>query len=458
MELTAKNMLLPKELPNKFDIEIKAKACMEELIIQNIPGDKSISQRAILLNSLANGMGKVKKVLKSRDIFSCMQGLRELGVPMWWEDDDLVVQGVGLTGFTRPKGRLYMDNSATSTRILLAILAGCPFETEIGGNPLLSCRSMQWAAAPLIKMGADITFLEKHGYLPLAIKGRNTLNPISVEAAVASAQEKSVVLFAGLFADGVTQYRQLCQSRDHTERMMRFFGLPIVSKGEVTQVSRAASYEAKDIEVPGDISSAAFMITAYLIRKGIWKYNMTLKKIGVNDTRLGYINQLKKMGAQIEFINRTERTGEPEADIICTPADTLRGIEVEENRVIQSMIDEIPLLAAIAAYAKGKTVLEGCGELKDKDTDRIQTTAKLLRSFGADIETSPSRITVYGGKALHPARVSSYGDHRIAMTGAVLGSSFKEPSYIENFECILVSYPTFLLDLSQMANIRIIPV
>lgn len=457
MASTFNCMLNPKSLPNRFDIEVKTKEEIDELFFQSIPGDKSISQRAIILNALAKGRGKVKGVLQSDDIYNCVNALDQLGVGFEWQNDDLVVEGVGLTGFTPSKKELYMGNTATSSRIIMSILAGSPFKSEIAGNMTLSKRPMWWVTSHLMKMGAKINFKEKYNCLPLIIEGKYPLNPVSVSATVASAQEKSVVLFAGMFADGTTEYEQLCQSRDHTERMMKYFGLPVEIRGNMSKIRGMHYYNAKDIEVPRDISSAAYMITAYLIRKDKMKSKMTLKGIGINHTRTGYMDVLKKMGAVIEYENIREASDEPMADIVCTHRDILVGIEVEGMELVQSLIDETVLLAVAAVCADGTTILRDCEELRDKDTNRIETTAQVLRKFGANIQTSPSQITIHGENILHPARVKSYGDHRIAMAAAVLGSSFTEYSYIENCECISISYPTFLEDLSQFAHIRVIP-
>lgn len=444
-------------LPAKCDLRIRAKCEVGSLVFDSVPGDKSISQRAIVLNAIAEGRGTVRGVLRSRDIQSCTAILRQLGVTFAWNGADLSVYGRGLRGLQEPEGRLEIGNTATSARLILSVLAGQTFAAELSGNALLSARPMDWVVKPLTDMGAVIEYLGTNGCLPLRIQGAAPLFPIDVEATVFSAQEKSALLFAGLYAQGVTRYRQSCQSRDHTERLMQYFGIDIHTEGDVTSLRGGSPFYAKDVIVPGDLSSAAFLLAAYAIRGMKRKGSLTIKRVGVNPTRIGFIHLLREMGLHLTLHKEEElMSGEPIADIYCTPGTRLSSVLAEGNERIQSLIDEVPLLAAVAAFAEGNTVIRNCRELKDKDTNRIQTTAGVLGAFGVVTSCSEDEMVIQGGQRPSPAIVESCGDHRIAMTAAVLASSMDEPSIIRNCGCIGVSYPGFVADLSQFAHIDIL--
>jgi 3-phosphoshikimate 1-carboxyvinyltransferase len=446
-----------RNLPPRFDIEVSSKECLSEIVFDRVPSDKSISQRAIILNSLGNGRSTVYNALESDDISNCISALKKMGVDIEWQGSNVAINGVGLDGLRPPTEKLYMGNSATSTRLIMAVVAGHSFASEITGNSLLSERPMAWAVSPLIKMGAKVFFKGKVNQLPIMIEGKHPLIATEIDATVASAQEKSVVLFAGMFARGTTVYRQFCQSRDHTERMMKHLGLQICIEGETTKIDGMMSYRGKDIYVPGDISSAAFLATAGIIRKDNSPRRVIIKNVGINHTRDGFFKILKKIGIKIMYSNEHSSFGEPIADILCEKNEDLRNVDIEGKENVQSLVDEVPLLAIIAACSSGKTKFIDCQELKDKDTNRIETTAKIIRAFSGTVETSKFGLSVIGNNSLKAARVNSYGDHRIAMTAAVLASSIVETSYIENFECIRVSYPNFLKDLSRFANIKVIP-
>ncbi|MEK3698125.1 3-phosphoshikimate 1-carboxyvinyltransferase [Paenibacillus sp. FSL R10-2199] len=444
-------------LPAKCDLRIKAKRELCSFKFDSVPGDKSISQRAIVLNAIAEGQGTVYNVLRSRDIESCIAILRQLGVTFAWNGDDLSVNGRGLRGLQAPAGRLEVGNTATSARLMLSVLAGQSFAAELGGNPLLSARPMDWVVQPLTDMGAVIEYLGVKGCLPLRIQGASPLSPIEMEATVFSAQEKSALLFAGLYADGITCYRQNCQSRDHTERLMQYFGIDIRSDHDVTFLKGGSAFSARDVMVPGDLSSAAFLLAAYAIRGMGRKGSLLIKRVGVNPTRSGFIRLLTEMGLPLTLQAEEELiSGEPIADIYCTPGTRLSPVCAEGNGRIQSLIDEVPLLAAVSVFAEGDSVIRNCRELRDKDTNRIQTTAGVLRAFGVETTCSEDEMVIHGGQRLSPAIVDSCGDHRIAMTAAVLASSLEEPSIIRNCGCINISYPGFVEDLSQFAHIDIL--
>jgi 3-phosphoshikimate 1-carboxyvinyltransferase len=423
-----------------------------------IPADKSISQRAIILNALGYGQATVRNVLKSDDILNCVQALRSMGVPLEWEGfngQHLRIQGVGLRGL---KEIPYLDlgNSATSSRFLMAVMAGYPYSVEIRGNERLSSRTMVWTVDKLRAMGASTEFGSNADHLPLTLHGRFPLQAVHFKGTVASAQEKNVVLMAGLFAEGTTVYEQLCQSRDHTERMMRYLGIPVRS-GRVTEIDGLHEYAAKDITVPGDISSAAFVLTAAILNRQSIPFPMRLKGIGLNPTRTGFLSAIEQMGVNVKVERQSDLGAEPVGDLLYSGGSAPRGARIEGMEFVQSLIDEIPLLALLAAVAEGGTSMHDCSELKDKDTNRLETTAALLRAFGADITITEHSVVIKGSTQLKPAIVDSCNDHRIAMTAAVAASSLSDYSYIRNCRCLQVSYPTFLNDLSVFAEIEVIP-
>lgn len=445
------------ELPTKFDLRIRSKLNVHSVKYASVPGDKSISQRAIIMNAIAEGKGIIHNVLRSRDIDSCIAILRQLGVTFAWNGNSLTVYGKGLQSLRIPDTRLEIGNTATSARLIMSVLAGHPFAAQLAGNRLLSTRPMDWVTQALTQMGASITYLHNEGYLPLVINGKFPLSPIDIEATVLSAQEKSAFLFAGLYADGTSSYHQICQSRDHTERLMKYFGIHIEVQDYVTSIQGGNSFAAKDVVVPGDMSSAAFLLAAYTIRRMDHGQELWIKDVGVNPTRLGFVNVLREMGMDVK--QQRERqliSGEPIADLHCTSGQGLTSVLVEGNEKVQSLIDEVPLLAVVAAFAEGTTTIKNCSELKDKDTNRLETTARLLAAFGIETSYDEDKIIIFGGGKPAPAVVDSYGDHRIAMTAAVLASSMETPSIIRNCDCIAISYPEFLDDLSQFAEIEIL--
>lgn len=445
------------QLPIKFDLRIKAISEKRSFLFASVPGDKSISQRAIVLNAIAEGRGVVHNVLRSRDIESCISILGKLGVTFAWKGNNLEVFGRGLRALTPPDGRLEIGNTATSARLIMSVLAGHPYAVELAGNRLLSARPMEWVAKPLMERGASITYLNTEGHLPLIIEGKMPLEPINIEATVTSAQEKSAFLFAGLYAEGTSRYRQICQSRDHTERMMKYFRINIDTVDNVTSIQGVSGFAAKDVIVPGDMSSAAFLLAAYAIRSIGRKGEFCIKGVGVNPTRVGFVDSLRTMGLNLTLCDeRTLISGEPIADLYCTPGIPRLPVFVEGNERVQSLIDEVPLLAVVSAFTEGNSVIKNCRELKDKDTNRIEMTARVLAAFGLEISYTEDEIVIYGGSHPSPTNVDSCGDHRIAMTAAVLASSLDEPSIIRNCGCIAVSYPGFLEDLSLFADIEVL--
>ncbi|KLA35438.1 3-phosphoshikimate 1-carboxyvinyltransferase [Bacillus cereus] len=456
MELKIQQKTSELTLPKKFDVKIRTKIPNKSIVFDTISGDKSISQRALILNALGYGKARISNILKSDDIYSCISALKKLGVSIQWENNDVLVQGVGLTGLRPAKHELNMGNSATATRLIMSLVAGSPFRTKFTGNELLSKRPMGWVVNNFREMGARITFLGEEGCLPLVVEGKYPLLPINVKGTVASAQEKSSLLVAGLFANGTTTYEQICQSRDHTERLLQALGIPIHSNGNITKIDGTNTFTSRDIVVPGDISSASFLITAGILQRNMGLKKIRLNQVGINKTRIGFLDAIQKMGVTIDYKDKILSLNEPVANVIYKTEHELIGTEVKGTEFVQSLIDEIPLLAAVATQAKGETVIRDCRELKDKDTNRIETTANIIRAFGGEVSTSDTVIIIHGESNLHSAKINSFGDHRIAMMALVLGSSLQEYSYIENCECISVSYPMFLKDISNFAEIEII--
>ncbi|MFD2670951.1 3-phosphoshikimate 1-carboxyvinyltransferase [Marinicrinis sediminis] len=444
-------------LPEQFDLAIRRKPLMSQTVFEQISTDKSISQRAIVWSALTEGTSRICGVLQSDDIFHCIEALKQLGVHIEWDQADVIVKGVGLTGLKQPRSDLYIGNSATATRLIMSLIAGSSLDVVIRGNALLSRRPMDWVVEPLRQMGAAITYLGEEGFLPVRVQGAFPLKPIHWNATVASAQQKSAVLTAALFANGVTAFRQQCQSRNHTELMLQDMGAHVKMVSEqVTELQGCMPLKAQDRHVPGDISSAAFLMAAYLLR-GEEMPPLVLKKVGVNPTRTGFVQVLQAMGADISYSEETLWGSEPVADLHIQPARHLQPVRIEGMAFVQSLIDEIPLLAAISTVIHGDTTIIDCMELKDKDTNRIDTTADVLRRFGAELRTCSKGMIIIGGKSLQACHTHSHGDHRIAMTAAILASSLPEASVIEDAACLKVSYPTFLEDLAHFADIRIIP-
>ena len=413
-----------------------------------VPGDKSISHRSIMLGSLANGTTEVEGFLEGEDALATIQAFRDMGVVIEGPHHGRVtVHGVGLHGLKAPAGPLYMGNSGTSMRLLSGLLAAQPFDTTLTGDASLSKRPMNRVAKPLREMGAVIE-TGPEGRPPLNIKGGQRLTGMSYEMPMASAQVKSCLLLAGLYAAGKTSVTEPAPTRDHTERMLRGFGYPVSVEGSTASVESGHALSATRIEVPADISSAAFFLVAASIAEGS---ELVLEHVGINPTRTGVIDILKLMGGDITLENQREVGGEPVADIRVRAAK-LKGIEIPEN-LVPLAIDEFPVLFVAAACAEGRTVLRGAEELRVKESDRIQVMADGLQTLGVKAEPTPDGIVIEGG-AMGGGEVWAHGDHRIAMSFSVASLRAGAPIRIHDCANVATSFPNFL-GLAAQVGIRV---
>jgi 3-phosphoshikimate 1-carboxyvinyltransferase len=403
-----------------------------------VPGDKSISHRSIMLGSLAEGTTEVEGFLEGEDALATLQAFRDMGVVIEGPHHGRVtIHGVGLNGLKAPAGPLYMGNSGTSMRLLSGLLAAQSFDTILTGDASLSKRPMNRVAKPLREMGAVIE-TGPEGRPPLNIKGGQLLTGMDYEMPMASAQVKSCLLLAGLYAAGRTSVTEPAPTRDHTERMLRGFGYPVSVEGSTASVESGHKLSATRIEVPADISSAAFFLVAASIAEGS---ELVLEHVGINPTRTGVIDILKLMGGDIILENQREVGGEPVADIRVRAA-RLKGIDIPED-LVPLAIDEFPVLFIAAACAEGRTVLRGAEELRVKESDRIQVMADGLITLGVKAEPTPDGIVIEGG-TMGGGEVWAHGDHRIAMSFSVASLRASAPIRIHDCANVATSFPNFL--------------
>lgn len=403
-----------------------------------VPGDKSISHRSIMLGSLAEGTTEVEGFLEGEDALATLQAFRDMGVVIEGPHHGRVtIHGVGLHGLKAPAGPLYMGNSGTSMRLLSGLLAAQPFDTTLTGDASLSKRPMNRVAKPLREMGAVIE-TGPEGRPPLTIKGGQRLTGMAYDMPMASAQVKSCLLLAGLYAAGSTSVTEPAPTRDHTERMLRGFGYPVSVEGSTASVEAGHKLTATRIEVPADISSAAFFLVAASIAEGS---ELVLEHVGINPTRTGVIDILKLMGGDITLENQREVGGEPVADIRVRAAK-LKGIDIPED-LVPLAIDEFPVLFVAAACAEGRTVLRGAEELRVKESDRIQVMADGLITLGVKAEPTPDGIIIEGG-SIGGGEVWAHGDHRIAMSFSVASLRATAPIRIHDCANVATSFPNFL--------------
>lgn len=410
-----------------------------------VPGDKSLSHRALMLAALGDGESRIRNVLESADVHSTAGVLRALGVPIPPLSSDMRVRGVGLRGLQAPAADLDCGNSGTTTRLVAGIVAGAGLTARFVGDASLSRRPMQRIAAPLKSMGARVE-LAPHGGLPMVVTG-GQLQAVEWRSEVASAQIKSAVLLAALMAGREAVVVEPERSRDHTERMLAARGVTVRVEGTRVAMSAASRLAPCDAAVPGDPSSAAFFaaLGALATSGGI-----TLPGVGVNPTRTGFFETLRRMGARVSQADAGEEGGEPTATLVIGPS-VLRGVAVG-GAEIPSMIDELPLLACIAARAHGETVITGAGELRVKESDRISAVVANLRALRVDAEELPDGMRIAGSDRRLEGRIETHGDHRLAMAFAVLGAVGKNVVEIDDRACVSVSYPGFWDDLDRVVN------
>ncbi len=413
-----------------------------------VPGDKSISHRSIMLGSLAEGITEVSGFLEGEDSLATLQAFRDMGVVIEGPDKGrVVIHGVGLQGLKAPAGPLYLGNSGTSMRLLVGILAGQTFDSVLTGDDSLSSRPMKRVADPLALMGADIETGEG-GTPPLHIRGNRSLQGIDYKLPMASAQVKSCVLLAGLYASGETCVTEPAPTRDHTERMLRGFGYGVKTDGGQVTLNSGGALQGGPIDVPSDISSATFFMVAASIAEGS---DITLSHVGINPTRIGVINILRLMGGDITLLNERLAGGEPVADIRVRSA-ALKGIAIPEDQVPLA-IDEFPAIFVAAACAEGTTILTGAEELRVKESDRIQAMADGLAILGVSAEPTVDGIVIEGGQ-IQSGEVDSLGDHRIAMSFAIAGLRARGPILIRNCNNVATSFPGFV-ELSNSLGLRV---
>lgn len=410
----------------------------------SVPGDKSISHRAIMLGSLAKGTTEVTNFLQGADCLSTISCFRKMGVSIDNLGDKVLIHGNGLHGLKAPSEVLDTGNSGTTTRLMSGILAGQNFTVTVNGDASIQKRPMGRIITPLTQMGANIISLRDNGCAPLQIGGA-PLKGIHYTSPVASAQVKSAVLFAGLYAEGCTSVTEPSLSRNHSELMLRYFGVPVTSEGTTATISPAKELEGQKVAVPGDISSAAYFMAAGLI---VPNSSITIKNVGINPTRDGMIQVCKQMGGNLILENERMMSGEPVADITVT-SSSLKGITIGGD-IIPTLIDEIPIIAILACFADGDTVIKDAQELKVKESNRIDVMVKNLSAMGADIEATEDGMMIHGGKPLHGAFIESHDDHRIAMSFAIASLAADGETVIDHPDCVTISYPDFYKDLEGL--------
>lgn len=409
-----------------------------------IPGDKSISHRAIMLGALADGTTKVSNFLQGADCLSTIDCFRKMGVSIENNIDTVLIKGNGLHGLKEPSSILDVGNSGTTTRLMSGILAAQNFTVTVNGDASIQKRPMKRIMTPLSMMGSDIVSLNGNDCAPLKISGK-PLKGIHYNSPVASAQVKSSILLAGLYADGETSVTEPYVSRNHTELMFDSFGVSVKTSGTTATVSPADKLNAQEIIVPGDISSAAFFIVAGLI---VPNSEIIIKNVGINPTRDGILRVCKDMGASITYENIKEGNGEPTADLVVRTSQ-LHGTTVG-GEIIPTLIDEIPAIAILACFANGKTIIKDAQELKVKESNRIDVMVENLSKMGASITATDDGMIIDGGKPLHGAVIDSKLDHRIAMSFAIAGLMADGETDIIGAECVEISYPTFYTDLENL--------
>lgn len=422
-------------------MEIKKQQSLRGVL--SVPGDKSISHRAVMFGALAKGTTRVSHFLEGADCLSTISCFRKMGIDIEKDGEDLLIHGRGLRGLNSPREILNAGNSGTTTRLISGILAGQKFISELDGDASLRSRPMKRIIDPLTAMGADIRSRMDNGCMPLRIAGR-PLHAVHYNSPVASAQVKSCVLLAGMYADGVTSVTEPFLSRNHTEIMLNYFGAKVTSQGTTASIQPEPELSAREVRVPGDISSAAFFIAAGLLTPNS---EILLKDVGINPTRAGILKICRQMGADITLLNENHQ-GEPTADLLVRTS-SLKGTVIQ-GADIPTLIDEIPVLAVMAAFADGTTVIRDAQELKVKESDRIAVMVENLKRMGADIEGTDDGMIIRGGKPLHGAVIDPHMDHRVAMSFAVAGTVCQGSMEITDGDCVKISYPGFYEDLYRL--------
>lgn len=408
-----------------------------------VPGDKSISHRCVMFGSIAKGITEVQNFLQGADCLATINCFRSLGIEIENNDTSVLIRGKGLHGLTAPSNLLDVGNSGTTTRLISGILAGQPFDSKISGDESLNSRPMKRIMEPLTRMGANISSILRNGCAPLYITPGH-LHGIHYDSPVASAQVKSCILLAGLYANGETSVSEPSLSRNHTELMLQEFGADLRSSLEPDSTKATAMIRpceelyGQKITVPGDISSAAYFIAAGLL---VPESEILIKEIGVNPTRAGLLKVCQDMGGEITLLNQHTEAGEPVADILVHTSQ-LHGITIE-GKIIPTLIDEIPIIAVMAAMAEGVTIIRDAAELKVKESDRIETVTDNLKAMGCDIIPTEDGMIIHGGNLLHGATIHTLLDHRIAMAFSIAALVAEGTTKILDSHCVDVSFPAF---------------
>lgn len=405
--------------------------------IVTVPGDKSISHRAVMLGALAKGDTHITNFLRGADCLSTMDCFRKMGISIDDMGTEIVVHGKGLHGLSEPDCMLDVGNSGTTTRLICGILAGQQFSSTLNGDASIQKRPMRRIIEPLSQMGANIRSIKDNGCAPLIVAPA-TLHGIHYRTPVASAQVKSSILFAGMYADGETTVTEPALSRNHSELMLRRFGAKLTGEGTTVTIAPEPKLVGQSICVPGDISSAAFFIAAGLI---VPHAEICIRNVGINPTRDGILRVVQQMGGSVTMENVRTDTAEPTADLI-VKSSTLTGATIGGD-IIPTLIDELPVIAVIACFAKGTTIIKDAAELKVKESNRIDSVARSLRAMGAHVTATDDGMIIEGGYPLHGAVIDSCLDHRIAMSFAIAALAADGMTEIKDAECVNISYPTF---------------
>ncbi len=408
-----------------------------------IPGDKSISHRSVMFGAIAKGTTEITNFLQGADCLSTISCFRSMGVDIQNQGERILVHGNGMHRLSRPADILDCGNSGTTMRLISGILAAQNFDVTLTGDASIQKRPMKRIMTPLLEMGAQIKSVNGNGCAPLNIIG-SPLHGIHYNSPVASAQVKSAILLAGLYADGETRVTEPSLSRNHTELMLKSFGADVRTEGTTAVIKPADQLYGQTIQDPGDISSAAFFLAAGLM---IPNSEILLKNVGINPTRDGMLRVCREMGGDVTLLNETA-DGEPAADVLVRTS-SLHGTVIGGS-IIPTLIDELPMIAAMACFAEGDTIIRDAAELKVKESNRIDVMARSLTAMGADVEETDDGMIIHGGKPLHGAVIDSKLDHRIAMTFAITGSMADGETEILGAECVNISYPEFYQDLERL--------
>lgn len=411
-----------------------------------VPGDKSISHRAVMLGSLAQGDTEVSDFLEGADCLSTIDCFRKMGIDIEKTDHKIIIHGKGLHGLKKPYGILDCGNSGTTMRLISGILSGQSFESTLTGDPSIKKRPMNRIIRPLKLMGADIKSINSNDCAPLSIVGKQ-LNGIEYHSPLASAQVKSCILLAGLYADSPTSVTEPYVSRNHTELMLSYFEGDVKTLETTAMIQPEPHLKGQKVDVPGDISSAAYFIAAALMIPGS---KILLKNVGINPTRNGIITVCKSMGGKIELINQRNDGYEPTADLLIQSSD-LHGCVIGGG-MIPTLIDEIPIIAVLASFASGITMIKDAQELKVKESNRLDIMVKELQAMGVNVEGTDDGMIIQGGNPMNGTEIESYLDHRIAMAFSIAGLVCEGETTIKHSNCIDISYPGFYKDLAELSQ------